>query len=95
MKNLIQELGVMPIITELVVIFCDNNRAIVQAKEPISHYIVRCYHLLVDMVGRVDVRIDLITSAENTADPLTKLVLHIADAQPLGKMTLRNMSDWH
>ncbi|KAL0302836.1 UNVERIFIED_CONTAM: Retrovirus-related Pol polyprotein from transposon TNT 1-94 [Sesamum calycinum] len=32
MKNYIQELGVVPSIAEPVVIFCDNNRAITQAK---------------------------------------------------------------
>ncbi|KAL0411201.1 UNVERIFIED_CONTAM: Retrovirus-related Pol polyprotein from transposon TNT 1-94 [Sesamum latifolium] len=34
MKNYIQELGVVPSIAEPVVIFCDNNGAIAQAKEP-------------------------------------------------------------
>ncbi|KAL0285348.1 UNVERIFIED_CONTAM: Retrovirus-related Pol polyprotein from transposon TNT 1-94 [Sesamum calycinum] len=37
MKNYIQELGVVPSIAEPVVIFCDNNRAITQAKESRSH----------------------------------------------------------
>ncbi|KAL0405841.1 UNVERIFIED_CONTAM: hypothetical protein Slati_3898000 [Sesamum latifolium] len=34
MKNYIQELGVVPNIAEPVVIFCDNNGAIAQAREP-------------------------------------------------------------
>ncbi|KAL0410983.1 UNVERIFIED_CONTAM: hypothetical protein Slati_3688000 [Sesamum latifolium] len=38
MKNFIQELGVVPSIAEPVVIFCDNNGAIAQAKEPRSHH---------------------------------------------------------
>ncbi|KAL0331711.1 UNVERIFIED_CONTAM: Retrovirus-related Pol polyprotein from transposon TNT 1-94 [Sesamum angustifolium] len=38
MKNYIQELGVVPSITEPVVIFCDNNGVIAQAKEPRSHH---------------------------------------------------------
>ncbi|KAL0288028.1 UNVERIFIED_CONTAM: Retrovirus-related Pol polyprotein from transposon TNT 1-94 [Sesamum radiatum] len=98
MKNYIQELGVVPSIAELVVIFCDNNGAIVQAKEPRSHHrskhILRHYHLLREMVGRGDVRMDRVTSAENMADPFTKPVSQIAHAQHLGKMDLRNMSDW-
>ncbi|KAL0413273.1 UNVERIFIED_CONTAM: Retrovirus-related Pol polyprotein from transposon TNT 1-94 [Sesamum radiatum] len=98
MKNYIQELGVVPSIAEPVVIFCDNNGAIAQAKEPRSHHrskhILRCYHLLREMVGRGDVRMDRVTSAENMADPLTKPVSQIAHAQHLGKMGLRNMSDW-
>ncbi|KAL0328096.1 UNVERIFIED_CONTAM: Retrovirus-related Pol polyprotein from transposon TNT 1-94 [Sesamum calycinum] len=90
MKNYIQELGVVPSITEPVNIFCDNNGAIAQAKEPRSHHrskhILRRYHLLREMVGRGDVRMDLVSSAENTSDPLTKLVSQIAHAQHLGKM---------
>ncbi|KAL0373402.1 UNVERIFIED_CONTAM: Retrovirus-related Pol polyprotein from transposon TNT 1-94 [Sesamum radiatum] len=97
MKNFIQELGVVPSIAEPVVIFCDNNGAITQAKEPRSHHrskhILRRYHLLREMVGRDDVRMDRVTSIENMEDPSTKLVLQIAHAQHLGKMGLRNMSD--
>ncbi|KAL0437852.1 UNVERIFIED_CONTAM: Retrovirus-related Pol polyprotein from transposon TNT 1-94 [Sesamum radiatum] len=78
MKNYIQELGVVPSIAEPVVIFCDNNGAIAQVKEPRSHHrskhILRCYHLLREMVGRGYVRMDRVTSTENMADPLTKLV---------------------
>ncbi|KAL0463156.1 UNVERIFIED_CONTAM: hypothetical protein Slati_0203200 [Sesamum latifolium] len=61
MKNYIQELGVVPSIAEPVVIFCDNNGAIVQAKEPRSYHrsnhILRCYHLLREMVKWEIVRI--------------------------------------
>ncbi|KAL0439742.1 UNVERIFIED_CONTAM: Retrovirus-related Pol polyprotein from transposon TNT 1-94 [Sesamum latifolium] len=78
MKNYIQELGIVPSITEPVVIFCDNNEAIAQAKELRSHHrskhILRRYHLLREMVGRGDVRMNRVTSAENMADPLTKPV---------------------
>ncbi|KAL0361241.1 UNVERIFIED_CONTAM: Retrovirus-related Pol polyprotein from transposon RE2 [Sesamum radiatum] len=76
MKNYIQELGVVPSIAEAVVIFCDNNGAIAQAKELRSHHrsnhILRRYHLLRKMVSRGDCRMDRVSSAENTADPLTK-----------------------
>ncbi|KAL0405950.1 UNVERIFIED_CONTAM: Retrovirus-related Pol polyprotein from transposon RE2 [Sesamum latifolium] len=82
MKNYIQELGMVPSIAEPVVIFYDNNGAIAQAKEPISHhhskYIFRCYHLLREMVSRGDLRMDRVSSAENTADPLTKPMSQIA-----------------
>ncbi|KAL0378623.1 UNVERIFIED_CONTAM: hypothetical protein Sradi_3167800 [Sesamum radiatum] len=62
MKNYIQKLAVVPSIVDLVVIFGDNNGAIAQAKEPISHHrskhIVKCYHLLREMVNRGDCRMD-------------------------------------
>ncbi|KAL0453558.1 UNVERIFIED_CONTAM: Secreted RxLR effector protein [Sesamum latifolium] len=68
MKNYIQELGMVPSIAEPVVIFCDNNGAMAQAKEPISHHrskhILRCYHLLREMVSRGDCRMDQVSSAE-------------------------------
>ncbi|KAL0427811.1 UNVERIFIED_CONTAM: Retrovirus-related Pol polyprotein from transposon RE2 [Sesamum latifolium] len=98
MKNYIQELGVVPSIAELVVIFRDNNGAIVQVKEPRSHHhskhILRRYHLLREMVSRGDVRMDQVSSAENTADPLTKPMSQIAHTQHLDKMGMRSMGDW-
>ncbi|KAL0309158.1 UNVERIFIED_CONTAM: Copia protein [Sesamum radiatum] len=73
-KNHIQELGVVPSIVEPIVIFCDNDGAIAHVKEPISHHkskhIFRHYHLLREMVGRGDVRLDCVASLENTADSL-------------------------
>ncbi|KAL0396355.1 UNVERIFIED_CONTAM: Retrovirus-related Pol polyprotein from transposon TNT 1-94 [Sesamum calycinum] len=78
LKNYIQELGVVPSITEPVVIVCDNNRTIAQAKELRSHHqskhILRCYHLLREMVSRGDIRMDQVSSAENIADQQPKLV---------------------
>ncbi|KAL2252685.1 UNVERIFIED_CONTAM: Retrovirus-related Pol polyprotein from transposon TNT 1-94 [Sesamum indicum] len=97
MKNYIQDLGVVPSIAEPMVIFCNNNGAIAQVKEPRSHHkskhILRRYHLLREMVGRGDVRMDRVTLVENIADPLTKPVSQIAHAQHLEKMGLRIMSD--
>ncbi|KAL0420428.1 UNVERIFIED_CONTAM: Secreted RxLR effector protein [Sesamum latifolium] len=98
MKNYIQELSVVPSIPEPVVIFCDNNGAIAQAKEPRSHHrskhILRCYHLLREMVSRGDYRMDRVSSTENTADPLTNPMSQIAHTQHLDKMDLRSMGDW-
>ncbi|KAL0433125.1 UNVERIFIED_CONTAM: Retrovirus-related Pol polyprotein from transposon TNT 1-94 [Sesamum latifolium] len=97
-KKYIQELGVVPSIAETVVIFCDNNGAIAQAKEPRSHHhskhILRRCHLLREMVSRDDCRMDRVSSAENTANPLTKPMSQIAHTQHLDKMGLRSMGDW-
>ncbi|KAL0455687.1 UNVERIFIED_CONTAM: Retrovirus-related Pol polyprotein from transposon TNT 1-94 [Sesamum latifolium] len=82
MKNYIQELGVVPSIAEPVVILCNNNGAIAQAKEPRPHHrskhILRRYQLLREMVSRDDCRMDRVSSAENTADPLAKLMSQVA-----------------
>ncbi|KAL0427527.1 UNVERIFIED_CONTAM: Retrovirus-related Pol polyprotein from transposon TNT 1-94 [Sesamum latifolium] len=97
-KNYIQELGVVPSIVEPVVIFCDNNGAIAQVKEPRSHHrskhILRRYHLLREMVSRGDCRMDRVSSAENIVDSLTKSMSQIAHTQHLDKMGLRSMGDW-
>ncbi|KAL0411057.1 UNVERIFIED_CONTAM: Retrovirus-related Pol polyprotein from transposon RE2 [Sesamum latifolium] len=96
MKNYIQELGVVPSIAEPVVIFGDNNGAIAQAKESRSHHrskhILKHYHLLREMVSRADCRMDRVSSAENTANPLTKPMSQVAHTQHLNKMG--SMGDW-
>ncbi|KAL0416508.1 UNVERIFIED_CONTAM: Retrovirus-related Pol polyprotein from transposon RE2, partial [Sesamum latifolium] len=98
MKNYIQELGVVPSIAEPVVIFCDNNGAIAQSKEPRYHHcskhILRRYHLLREIVDRGDCRMDRVSSTENRADPLTKPMSQIAHTQYLDKMGLRSTGDW-
>ncbi|KAL0361555.1 UNVERIFIED_CONTAM: Retrovirus-related Pol polyprotein from transposon TNT 1-94 [Sesamum radiatum] len=98
MKNYIQELGVVPSIAKPVVIFCDNNGAIAQVKKPRSHHrskhILRRYHLLREMISRGDYRMDRVSSAENTANPLTKPMSLVAHTQHLDKMGLRSMGDW-
>ncbi|KAL0313396.1 UNVERIFIED_CONTAM: Retrovirus-related Pol polyprotein from transposon TNT 1-94 [Sesamum radiatum] len=98
MKNYIQELGVVPSIVEPVVIFCDNNGAIAQAKELRSHHrskhILRRYHRLREMVSRGDCRMDRISSTENKANPLTKPMSQVAHTQYLDKMGLSSMGDW-
>ncbi|KAL0387805.1 UNVERIFIED_CONTAM: hypothetical protein Sradi_2662300 [Sesamum radiatum] len=38
MKNYIQKLGEVSSIVEPIVVVCDNDGAIAQAKEPISHH---------------------------------------------------------
>ncbi|KAL2249908.1 UNVERIFIED_CONTAM: Retrovirus-related Pol polyprotein from transposon RE1 [Sesamum indicum] len=67
MKNYIHDLGVVPSIVKSVVIFCDNNGAIAEVKEPRSHHtskhILRRYHLLKEMVGRGDVQIDRVVES--------------------------------
>ena len=57
-------------------LYCDNNRAIAQAKEPRSHqkskHILRRYHLIRELVDRGDVKICKVNTDLNVADPLTK-----------------------
>ncbi|KAL0283635.1 UNVERIFIED_CONTAM: hypothetical protein Sangu_2875400 [Sesamum angustifolium] len=98
MKNYILELGVVPSIAEPMAIICDKKGAIAQAKETRSHHrskhILRGYHLFREMVSKGDVRKDRVSSADNTANPLTKSISRIAHTQHLDNLGLRSTDYW-
>ena len=75
-KNFVFRLGVVPSITNLVDVYCDNNGAIAQAKEPRTHkrskHILRRFHLIREIIEREDVKICRVHTYDNVADPLTK-----------------------
>ncbi|KAK8559203.1 hypothetical protein V6N12_042485 [Hibiscus sabdariffa] len=75
-KKFITELGVIPSISDAVDLYCDNNRAIAQAKEPRSHqrskHILRRFHLIREIIDRGDVEICKVNTDDNIADPLRK-----------------------
>ena len=75
-KKFINALGVVPSIVDPVDLYCDNNGAIAQAKEPRSHqrskHILRRYHLIREIIDRGDVKICRVPTNDNVADPLTK-----------------------
>ncbi|KAK8578185.1 hypothetical protein V6N13_047039 [Hibiscus sabdariffa] len=58
-KKFISELGVVPSISDAIELYCDNNGAIAQAKEPRSHqrskHILRRFHLIREIIDRGDV----------------------------------------
>ena len=75
-RNFIAELGMVPSASSPMDLYCDNNGAIAQAKEPRSHqkskHILRRYHLIRELVDRGDVKICKVHTDLNVADPLTK-----------------------
>ncbi|KAK8640458.1 hypothetical protein V6N13_008211 [Hibiscus sabdariffa] len=75
-KKFITGLGVIPSISDAVDLYCDNNGAIAQAKESISHqrskHIFRRFHLIREIIDRGDVEICKVHTDDNIADPLTK-----------------------
>ena len=75
-KNFVFRLGVVPSITNPVDVYCDNNGAITQAKEPISHqrskHILRRFHLICEIIERGDLKICRVHTDDNVVDPLTK-----------------------
>ncbi|OAP01825.1 hypothetical protein AXX17_AT3G36900 [Arabidopsis thaliana] len=72
----ITELGVVPSISGPIDLYCDNNGAIAQAKEPRSHqkskHIQRRYHLIHEIIDRGDVKISRVSTDANVADLFTK-----------------------
>ena len=59
-----------------VTLYCDNNGAVAQSKEPRNHgkgkHVKRKYHLIRDIVQRGDVSVTKNATMENLADPFTK-----------------------
>ena len=76
LKKVLSELQVVPSVEQPIILYCDNNRAIANSKEPRHHkrqkHIERKYHLIREIVQRGDVMVMKIASAENLADPFTK-----------------------
>ncbi|KAJ8753518.1 hypothetical protein K2173_022759 [Erythroxylum novogranatense] len=75
-RKFITELGIVPSIASPIDLYCDNNGAIAQAKEPNSHHrskhILRRFHLIREIIGRGDVKICKVGTDDNIVDPLTK-----------------------
>ena len=75
-RKFLIELGVFPSASSPLDLYCDNNGAIAQAKEPRNHqknkHVMRRFHLIRDFVRRGEVRICKIHTDLNVSDPLTK-----------------------
>jgi hypothetical protein len=60
------------------VLYCDNNGAIAQAKESRVHkrakHVLWCDQLICEIIGRGDVKVCKVYMDHNFADPLTKLL---------------------
>ena len=98
MRNFIQELGVVPSVGDPLTVYCDNNGAIAQAKEPRSHHnskhVLRKFQLIREIIGRGDVRMERVDTADNIADPLTKPLSQKVFEGHLGRMGLKYMGNW-
>ena len=75
-RKFIAEHGVAPSIVNLIPLYCDNNGAIAQSKEPRSHqiskHVLRIYHLIRETISRHDVTIEKVPTNQNIVHPLTK-----------------------
>ena len=75
-RKFITELGVVPSISDPIDLYCDNNGAMAQAKEPRSHqkskHIQRRYYLIREIIDRGDVKTRRVSTDANVADHFTK-----------------------
>ena len=78
--------------------YCDNNGAIAQAKEPRSHqrskHVLRRYHLIREIIHRGDVKIEKVSTDDNIADPLTKAISQQKFERHVNKSGIRYIGDW-
>ncbi|KAK8506813.1 hypothetical protein V6N12_000384 [Hibiscus sabdariffa] len=97
-KKFISELGVVPSISDVVGLYCDNNGVIVQAKEPRSHqrskHILRRFNLIREIIDRGDVKICKVHTDDNIADPLTKPLAQQKHGRHTESLGIRYVSDW-
>ena len=93
MKEFITELGVVPSALDPMVIYCDNNGAIANAKEPRSHknskHIKRRFNSIRDYVKDGDIKICKVHTDLNVADPLTKALPRAKHDQHQNSMGVR------
>src|SRR3954465_200753 len=93
MKEFITELGVVPSALDPMVIYCDNNGAIANNKEPRSHknskHIKRWFNSIRDYVKDDDIKICKVHTHLNVADPLTKALPRAKHDQHQNSMGVR------
>ncbi|KAK9024865.1 hypothetical protein V6N11_064771 [Hibiscus sabdariffa] len=97
-KKFITGLGVILSISDAVDLYCDNNGAIAQAKEPRSHqrskHILRRFHLIREIIDRGDVEMCKVHTDDNIADPLTKPLAQQKHDRHTESLGIRYVSDW-
>jgi hypothetical protein len=97
-KKFITGLGVVPSISDPVNLYCDNNGAIAQAKEPRSHqkskHILRRFHIIREIIERGDVKICKVPTNDNVADPLTKALPQPKHEGHVRSMGITRNVDW-
>ena len=93
LKKFLSNLGVLRMEQVPITLFCDNNGAIAQSKDPRNHkkgkHIERKYHIIPDIVVRGDVVVAKIDNANNLTDPFTKALSQRTFKSHLERMGVR------
>ena len=81
-----------------VTLYCDNNGAIAQVREPRSHqkskHILRRFHLIREIIGRGDVAVERVSLENNIVDPLTKTLSQNVFESHRSLMGIKHIGDW-
>jgi hypothetical protein len=76
MRRFLIELGVFPDVSSPLNLYCDNNGAIAQAKEPRNHqknkHVLRKFHLIREFIRQDEIKMRKIHTDSNVVYPLTK-----------------------
>ena len=76
LKKFLTDLEVVPNVEQPITLYCDNNGAVANAKEPRSHrnskHIERRYHVIRDIIAKGNVEVMKISTHDNIVDPFTK-----------------------
>ena len=79
-------------------VYCDNNGAIAQAKEPRSHqrskHILRRFHIIHEIIEIRDVKICRVHTDDNVVDCLTKPLPQSKHDSHTRSIGIRFMPDW-
>ena len=98
LHKFIGELGVAPSLKHPVPLYCDSTGAIAQAKEPRAHqrtkHILRCYHLVREIVDQGDIELLKIDGKENLAYLFTKSIRIKEFDRYKWKMGIQYSSNW-
>jgi hypothetical protein len=75
-RNFVSELAVVSSASSPMDLYCEHSGAIEKAMEPRAHkrakHVLRCYHLIGEIIGRGDVKVCKVHTDHNVADPLMK-----------------------
>ena len=85
-------------IADPILLYCDNNGAIAQAKKPRSHHrskhILRRYHLIREIIDMDEVKIEKVHTEENIVDLLTKPLSQKKHDSHVFSYGLKNKHNW-
>jgi hypothetical protein len=96
-RNFVFELVVVPSLSNPMDLYCNNSGAIAHAKEPRAHkrakHVLRCYHLIRQIIGQSDVKVCKVHMDHNIADPLTKSLPQPKHEAHMRSMGIRYLHD--